>query len=366
MDYNAIRRKSRKIRVGKIFVGGDAPVTVQSMTNTDPCDFEATRRQIEEAAAAGCDIIRLAIPDREAVGTLYRLKESGISLPLVADIHFSASLAILAAEAGADKIRINPGNIGEPDRVKAVADACRKAGIPIRVGVNSGSLDKKQLALYGAPTAEALAASALENVALLERYDFEDIVVAIKSSDVGRMAEANRIVAEACDYPLHLGVTEAGSEQIGSVKSAVGIGSLLLSGIGDTLRVSLTADPVREVEKGRAILAALGMDRRAAVELVSCPTCGRTKVDLIPLVAAFEARTNELHPVRRLKVAIMGCAVNGPGEARDADLGIAGGVGEGLLFRRGRIIRKIPEDRIVDTLIDEINNFRDDESAGDE
>lgn len=355
-----LRRQTRKIRVGNTFIGGDAPLSVQSMTNTDPLDYEATKRQIEAAAAAGCDIIRLAIPNKEAAEVLYRLKASGLSIPLVADIHFSASLAILAAEAGADKIRINPGNIGEADRVKAVADACRKAGIPIRVGVNSGSLEKKQLAAHGgAPTAEALAASALENVALLERYDFNDIVVAIKSSDISRMVKANRIVAAACDYPLHLGVTEAGSETLGSIKSAMGIGSLLLDGIGDTLRVSLTADPLREVEKGRAILSALGLDRHSPVELVSCPTCGRTRVDLIPLVAAFEARCGELHPIRRLKVAIMGCAVNGPGEARDADLGIAGGVGEGLLFRHGEIVRKVPEDQIVDVLIEEINAYRD-------
>lgn len=359
MEYNRIRRQTKKIRVGKAFIGGNAPLTVQSMTNTDTCDYEATRAQIAAAEAAGCDIIRLAIPNKEAASTLYKLKDSGLTIPLVADIHFNASLAILAAEAGADKIRINPGNIGDADRVKAVADICRQKNIPIRVGVNSGSLDKKLLAKYGAPTAEALAESALENAAMLERYDFDNIVVAIKASDVYRMTKANRLVAEACDYPLHLGVTEAGSETLGTVKSAVGIGSLLLDGIGDTLRVSLTADPLREVEKGRAILSSLGLDRRACIELVSCPTCGRTRVALIELVKAFEARMDELHPIRRLKVAIMGCAVNGPGEARDADLGIAGGVGEGLLFSHGAIVKKIPEDKIVDTLIEAINNYRD-------
>jgi len=359
MEERRIRRKTKEIKIGNTLIGGNAPITVQSMTNTDSLDFDATYRQIKAAEAAGCDIIRMAFPEQGAAETLYRLKCSDIAIPIVADIHFSAKLAILAAEAGADKIRINPGNIGESDRVKAVADICRLKNIPIRVGVNSGSLEKDLLALHGAPTAKALAASALENVKLLEKFDFDNIVVAIKASDVWRMVEANRIVAAACDYPLHLGVTEAGSEALGTVKSAMGIGSLLLDGIGDTLRVSLTADPVREVEKGRAILSALGLDTRSKIDLVSCPTCGRTKIDLIPLVAAFEKRMDELNPIRRLKVAIMGCAVNGPGEARDADLGIAGGVGEALLFSHGEIVKKIPEDKVVDTLIEAINNYRD-------
>ena len=359
MEERKIRRKSRAIKVGNIWIGGNAPITVQSMTNTDSLDFDATYRQIKAAEAAGCDIIRMAFPEQGVAETLYKLKCSDISIPIVADIHFSAKLAILAAEAGADKIRINPGNIGDNDRVKAVADICRQKNIPIRVGVNSGSLEKGLLALHGAPTAEALAASALENVKLLEKFDFENIVVAIKASDVWRMVEANRIVAERCHYPLHLGVTEAGSEALGTVKSAMGIGSLLLDGIGDTLRVSLTADPIREVEKGRAILSALGLDQKSKIDLVSCPTCGRTKIDLIALVDAFEKRMDELSPVRRLKVAIMGCAVNGPGEARDADLGIAGGVGEALLFSHGEIVKKIPEDKVVDTLIEAINSYRD-------
>lgn len=352
--------KTRKlIRVGALALGGDAPITVQSMTNTPSSDYEATYRQMKALEAAGCDIIRMAVPDKAAVEVLYRLKLSDITMPIVADIHFNASLAIAAMEAGADKVRINPGNIGDADRVKAVAKAAALHGVPIRVGVNSGSLEKKQLALYGAPTAEALAASAMENVRLLERYDFDRIVVAIKSSDVKRMVEANRLVSAACDYPLHLGVTEAGSELAGTVKSAIGIGSLLLDGIGNTIRVSLTADPIREVEKGRAILSALSLDQKQKIQLVSCPTCGRTKIDLISLVSAFEARMDELHPARRLKVAIMGCAVNGPGEARDADLGIAGGVGEALLFSHGEIIKKIPEDSVVDELIKAINSYRD-------
>ncbi len=350
-------KERKKVAVGSLFMGGDAPITVQSMTNTPSGDYESTYRQMKALEAAGCDIIRMAVPDKESVEVLYRLKNSDITMPLVADIHFNASLAIMAMEAGADKIRINPGNIGDNERVKAVAKAASLHNIPIRVGVNSGSLEKKQLSLYGAPTAEALAASALENVRLLEQYDFDNIVVAIKSSDVFRMVEANRIVAASCPYPLHLGVTEAGSELSGTVKSAIGIGSLLLDGIGNTIRVSLTADPLREVEKGRAILSALSLDSRAKIQLVSCPTCGRTKIDLISLVAAFEKRMDELHPSRFLKVAIMGCAVNGPGEARDADIGIAGGVREALLFSRGKIIKKIPEDRVVDELIAAINAF---------
>ncbi len=359
MDYNAIRRKSREIKVGSVSVGGMSAVSVQSMTNTDSCDFEATYKQIKAAEAVGCDIIRMAIPSKDAIPTLYKLKCSDIKIPIVADIHFSSSLAILAAEAGADKIRINPGNIGDSDRVKAVADACRSKNIPIRIGVNSGSLDKKLLSKFGAPTAEALAESALENARLLERFDFENIIIAIKSSDVHRMTSATMLVADACDYPLHLGVTEAGSETLGTVKSAVGIGSLLLGGVGDTIRVSLTADPIREIEKGRAILSSLGMDKHSVVDIVFCPTCGRTRIDMIGLVSEFEEHISELHPKRRLKVAIMGCAVNGPGEARDADIGVAGGIGEGLLFKHGEIVRKIPEDLIVKTLIDEINSYED-------
>lgn len=352
-------QERKLVKVGALALGGNAPITVQSMTNTPSGDYEATYRQMKALEAAGCDIIRMAVPDKEAAEVLYRLKCSDITMPIVADIHFNAKLAIMAMEAGADKVRINPGNIGDNGRVKAVAKAAMQYGVPIRVGVNSGSLEKKQLSLYGAPTAEALAASALENVRLLEQFDFDNIVVAIKSSDVFRMVEANRIVAASCPYPLHLGVTEAGSELSGTVKSAIGIGSLLLDGIGNTIRVSLTADPLREVEKGRAILSALSLDSKAKIQLVSCPTCGRTKIDLISLVSAFEKRMNELHPVRYLKVAIMGCAVNGPGEAKDADLGIAGGVGEALLFSHGEIIKKIPEERVVDELIAAINAYRD-------
>ncbi len=357
MMYNEIRRKTKKIRIGDIYVGGDATVKVQSMTNTDSEDFDATYGQIKRLEAAGCEIIRMTVPTMEAAAVLGRLKASDIAIPIVADIHFDYRLAIAAAKAGADKIRINPGNIGDLDRVKAVVEVCREREIPIRIGVNSGSLDKKILAKYGAPTGEALAESAMENIAALEHFGFDNTIVAIKSSDVGRMIRANEIVAASCDYPIHLGVTEAGGDKMGSVKSAVGIGSMLTRGIGDTLRVSLTADPVLEIERGRAILAALGMDSRAMINVVSCPTCGRTKIDLIGLSSAFEARMDELHPSRPVKVAIMGCVVNGPGEAGDADIGIAGGNGEAVLFCHGKILRKLPEASVLDALIEEINRL---------
>ncbi len=355
MDYNSIRRKTKKIKVGSIFVGGDSPVTVQSMTNTDSRDAEATFAQMKALENAGCDIVRMTVPDLDSAKTVFKVKEKGIKIPVVADIHFDYRLALAAADMGADKIRINPGNIGDDGNVKAVVMKCREKGIPIRLGINSGSLEKDVLAKYGAPTAEALALSALNNIRTLERFDFDDIIVAIKSSDVARMAKANRIVAAECGYPIHLGVTEAGSQKRGTVKSAIGIGSMLLDGIGDTLRVSLTADPVLEVGAGRDILNALGMDARSKINIVSCPTCGRTKIDLIPLVNELESRLGEIKYEGPLKIAVMGCVVNGPGEAADADIGIAGGVGEGMLFKKGKIIRKVPESEIIDTLIKEIN-----------
>lgn len=357
MDFNEIRRKTRAVKVGGVTIGGGAPISVQSMTNTDSSDFDATYAQMKALERVGCDIVRMTVPDMDAARTLARLKESDLTLPIVADIHFDYKLAIASADAGADKIRVNPGNIGAADRIKAVADHCRRLGIPIRIGVNSGSLDKAVLAKYGAPTGEALAESALDNIRALERYDFENIIVAIKSSDVWRMMTANRIVAAACDYPIHLGVTEAGGDRMGTVKSAVGIGSILASGIGDTLRVSLTADPLLEIERGRAILSALGLNNRQLVEVVSCPTCGRTKIDLIALAGQFEARLAELHPSRPVKVAIMGCVVNGPGEAKDADVGIAGGVGEALLFKKGEVVAKLSEDKVLDALVEEINKI---------
>lgn len=361
MNYNEIRRKSKKIKVGNLYIGGDAPISVQSMTNTPTEDYEATYIQVKALEGAGCDIVRLAVPTDRAVDTIYKLKCSDIKIPLVADIHFNYRLALMCADAGADKIRINPGNIGESDRIRAVADKCRAKNIPIRIGVNSGSIEKDILAKYGAPTSDALAQSALNNISLLERYDFDNIIVAIKSSDVSRMVEANKIVAASCNYPIHLGVTEAGSEKRGSVKSAIGIGGALLLGIGDTIRVSLTADPVNEVKIGKEILEALGImknSQSASVDLVSCPTCGRTKVDIISLVNEFESRRDEINPQRNLKVAIMGCVVNGPGEACEADIGIAGGVREGILFKKGKEICRVPENEIVDRLIEEINRMQ--------
>ena len=352
--------KSERIRVraGNVEIGGGAPVSVQSMTNTDTHDFDATYTQIKRLEAAGCDIVRLAVPDLDAVETVRRLKQSDIATPLVADIHFDYRIAVACCEAGIDKIRINPGNIGSRDRVAEVVAACRERQIPIRIGVNSGSLERELLRKYGSPTPEALAESALGHVRILEELNYDRIVISIKSSDVRTMIRANRILHAACPYPLHIGVTEAGSAHIGTLKSAVGIGSLLCDGIGDTIRVSLTADPQLEVSEGRALLAALGMDTRSLIEIVSCPTCGRTKIDLISLVSRFENEyLPRLHPSRKLKVALMGCAVNGPGEAREADIGIAGGNGEALLFKNGEIVMKLPESELLDRLCEEINKL---------
>ncbi len=354
--YNLYRRKSKKIKVGDLFIGSDAPISVQSMTNTPTDDFDATYAQVRALEDAGCEVIRMAIPDFNCVKTVYRLREAGIRSALVADIHFDYRLALEVAEAGIDKIRINPGNIGDNSKIKAVADKCSGLNIPIRIGVNSGSVDKKILAKYAGVTAEALAESALENIALLEQFDFGNIIVAVKSSDVRMMIAANRIVAESCNYPMHIGVTEAGSERGGSIKGAIGIGSLLADGIGDTLRVSLTADPTTEVARARDILSSLGLDVKNPVNIVSCPTCGRTKVDMIETVALLEKRVGEIKTRRPIKVAVMGCAVNGPGEAREADIGIAGGDGEFLLFKKGQKIRKLSVENAVDELIKEIND----------
>lgn len=349
------RRKTRQIQVGNVRIGGDAPISVQSMTNTDPLDFEATSAQISALCAAGCDIVRLAIPNTAAVRTLAKLKEQFPQTPLVADIHFDYKLALGALDAGVDKIRINPGNIGDRERVRAVADAARRRGVPIRIGVNSGSLESHILEKYGAPTPMALAESALYHAELLEACDFHDIAISVKASTVRAMIEANRILAEKTDYPLHLGVTEAGGAHTGSIKSAIGIGALLSEGIGDTIRVSLTADPVLEVKEGRAILSALDLLEEKQIDIVSCPTCGRTKIDLIPLLSEFEAELDR-HSLRSvpIKVAFMGCIVNGPGEAREADIGVAGGDGIGVIFRRGVPMEKVKMDEIVPTLIKEI------------
>jgi (E)-4-hydroxy-3-methylbut-2-enyl-diphosphate synthase len=336
----------KQINVGGVKIGGGAPVTVQSMTNTKTGDVAATVAQIKRLEAAGCDIVRVAVPDMEAARAIGEIKAQ-IAIPLVADIHFDHRLALMAAEAGADKIRINPGNIGGEDNVRAVADMCRKRGIPIRIGVNGGSLERDLLEAFGGVTRAALAESALRHIRLLQKFDFDDICVSVKTSDVRLTIEAYRLLSETVDYPLHLGVTEAGTEYMGLVKSAVGIGTLLSEGIGDTIRVSLTAPPEREVRAGIAILKSLGL-RRGGAELISCPTCGRTRIDLIPIAEEVERRLESLD--RDITVAVMGCAVNGPGEARRADYGIAGGDGEGVLFKKGETVGKVPMDKLVDAL----------------
>lgn len=360
MKYNEIRRKSKEVQVGNRRIGGTAPIMIQSMTNTDTLDAAATVAQIAAMEQKGCDIVRVSVPTLAAADTILAIKEAGITVPIVADIHFDYKIALRCAELGFDKIRINPGNIGDDDRVKAVCDACRSRNIPIRIGVNSGSLEKHILAKHGAPTPEALCESALYHASLLERFDFDQIVISIKASTVPDMIRANRMLATACPYALHLGVTEAGGGERGLVKSAIGVGSLLCDGIGDTLRVSLTDDPVLEVDAAKKILSAVGMEGQCGLNIVSCPTCSRTKIDLIPLVKQFEAAVKEagLEDVP-VKVALMGCVVNGPGEAREADVGIAGGIGEAVLFRHGEIVEKIPEDRVIERLIAEVRLLKD-------
>ena len=334
-------------------IGGGAKISVQSMLNKPAEDIEGSVRQAKELEAAGCEIIRAAVPDMDAVRLIAALKEA-VSVPIVADIHFNYKLALESVAAGVDKIRINPGNIGDNDRVKAVADACRLKNIPIRIGVNSGSLEKHILAKYGHPTAEALCDSALYHASLLEQFDFIDIVLSMKSSDVATMVQAYRLASQRCDYPLHLGVTEAGTRRMGIIKSAVGIGALLVDGIGDTIRVSLTDDPVEEVYAAKDILRSLDMGEKG-VRFVSCPTCGRTKIDLIALANEAERRLKNCK--KDITVAIMGCVVNGPGEAREADIGIAGGDGMGLVFKKDEIIAKVPEDRLIDVLLEEIKKM---------
>lgn len=343
----------KQVTAGNVKIGGGAKITIQSMLNVPASDIENGVKQAVELEKAGCEIIRAAIPNKEAVALIPALKEA-VSIPVVADIHFDYRLALEAVEAGIDKIRINPGNIGSDDRVKAVADACRRKNIPIRIGVNSGSLEKEILAKYGHPTPQALCDSALYHASLLNKFDFDDIVLSMKSSDVATMVKAYELAAEQCDYPLHLGVTEAGTERMGLIKSAAGIGSLLLKGIGDTIRVSLTADPVKEIYAAKDILKALDIDR-SGIQFVSCPTCGRTKIDLIGLADEAERRLRDCK--KNIKVAIMGCVVNGPGEAREADIGIAGGDGNGLVFRKGEILRKVSEDKLIDALIEEIEKL---------
>ncbi len=359
MNYNQIRRKTPTLRVGRIAIGGESPIAIQSMTNTDTHDVAATIAQIKALASAGCDIVRITVPDMEAAETVRIIKEQGITTPIVADIHFDYRIALRCAEYGIDKIRINPGNIGDDDRVRAVAEACKSRNIPIRIGVNSGSLEKHILEKYGAPTAEALCESGLCHAALLEKYDFHDIVISIKASTVPTMIAANRLLAARCPYPLHLGVTEAGGAEMGQIKSAAGIGSLLCDGIGDTFRVSLTADPVREVAAAQKILTALGVEGQCGLQIISCPTCGRTKIDLIDLHARFETAAREAGLMDLpVKVALMGCIVNGPGEARETDIGIAGGKGEALLIARGEILGKITEEAIIPTLIEKLKEMK--------
>jgi (E)-4-hydroxy-3-methylbut-2-enyl-diphosphate synthase len=347
------RKSTRKIKIGNVFIGGDAPISVQSMTNTKTHDICATTQQIQELAAAGCDIVRLAIPDEQAAQAIEQIKDL-TDIPLIADIHFDYRLALMVIERGIDALRINPGNIGGKENVQAVVKAAKKQQIPIRIGVNAGSLDKKFLAKYGGhPTAEALVASALEHVRLLEQEDFFDIKISLKAHDVPLTIAAYRLMSQTVDYPLHLGITEAGTYHSGVVKSAVGIGTLLAEGIGDTLRVSLTGNPVHEVKVGNEILKSLGL-KEYGPTLISCPTCGRCNIDLASIASKVEVRLAEIKVP--LTVAVMGCVVNGPGEAKEADVGIAGGKGEGLVFRKGEIVRKVAEDQLVAALFEEINH----------
>ncbi|MBS5726038.1 MAG: flavodoxin-dependent (E)-4-hydroxy-3-methylbut-2-enyl-diphosphate synthase [Clostridiales bacterium] len=348
-----MRRKTRTVHVGSVAIGGDAPVSIQSMTNRPARDFEGTIAQIQSLAASGCEIVRIAVPDTETAAVFSKAKQAGVTVPLVADIHFDYRIALEALRHGADKIRINPGNIGSRQRVRIVADACKSAGVPIRIGVNGGSLEKSLLEKYGSPTADALAESALRQAEMLEDMNFHNIVISIKSSRVDTMIHACRAVAAQSDYPLHLGVTEAGTQYSGIIKNAMGIGALLCDGIGDTIRVTLTADPAAEIEAAKEILAAAGV-RKKGITVVSCPTCGRTKIDLISLAEAYKKAVANLDiGDKTITAAIMGCAVNGPGEAREADFGVAGGDGCAVLFRRGQQVCRIEEGELLDVLMKE-------------
>lgn len=345
------RRISKKIKVGNTSIGGDSPVSVQSMLNVPASNIEKSVEQAKELVAAGCQIIRFAVPDMEAVKLIPAIKEA-VEVPLVADIHFDYRLALESVAAGIDKVRINPGNIGDECRVKAVANACKSHGIPIRIGVNSGSLEKEILAKFGGVTPEAMVESGMYHASLLEKFDFYDIIISMKSSNVVNMIEAYELCAQRCNYPLHLGVTEAGTERMGIIKSSVGIGSLLARGIGDTIRVSLTDEPVKEVFAAFDILKSLGL-KNDSPYLISCPTCGRTKIDLIGVAKKVEERL--IGCKKPIKVAVMGCIVNGPGEAKEADIGIAGGDGCGLIFKKGEIVRKVDEKDLVEELMKEID-----------
>ena len=360
MKYNEFRRTARKVKVGGVIVGGTSPISVQSMTNTDPHDISATLGQVRALERCGCDIVRLTVPDKESADVISAIKREDVKIPIVADIHYSHKVAIAAVNAGADKIRINPGNIGSRNGIFELVKACSERNVPIRIGVNSGSLDKDLLDKYDSPCAEALADSAIRQAEMLEEMDFHDIILSVKSSDPLTMIQANRIVADKTDYPLHLGVTEAGAGNSAIIKSSVGVGSLLSEGIGDTVRISLTDDPCREIEAANALLQALGLTDKRQMEIISCPTCGRTKIDLFSLHSRFEAAAKAAGIDRLdIKVALMGCGVNGPGEAREADVGIAGGVGDAILFKRGEIVSKVREEEIIDRLILEILKMQD-------
>lgn len=344
-----MRHKTRQIKLGDIAIGGEAPVSVQSMCNTDTRDVAATLAQIDQLQQIGCEIVRVAVPDQQAAEALGAIRQ-GMSIPLIADIHFDYRLALTALQQGVDGLRLNPGNIGARWKVEEVVQACRERAVPIRIGVNGGSLEKELLGRYGHPTAEAMAESALGHIRILEELNYSEIKVSLKASDVHRTVDAYRLLAKQIDYPLHIGITEAGTTWAGTIKSAVGLGTLLYDGLGDTLRVSLTGDPVQEVKVGWEILKSLGLRERGPV-FVSCPTCGRCEVELISVAEEVERRLHDLP--RALTIAVMGCAVNGPGEAREADLGIAGGKGQGLLFSKGEIVRKVPQAELADALVEE-------------
>ena len=348
------RTQTKIIKIGDRVIGGDNPILIQSMCNTKTEDAEATVKQILELEAAGCEIIRVAVPTMEAAEALTEIKKR-IHIPLVADIHFDYRLAIAAIEHGADKIRINPGNIGSMDRVKAVVDKAKEYWIPIRVGVNSGSLEKHLIQKYGGVTAEGIVESALDKVSLIEQLGYDNLVISIKSSDVMMCVKAHELIAEQTNYPLHVGITEAGTLTSGNIKSAIGLGIILNQGIGDTIRVSLTGNPVEEIKSAKLILRTLGL-RKGGIEVVSCPTCGRTRIDLIGLANQVETMVTEFDHLN-IKVAVMGCVVNGPGEAKEADLGVAGGIGEGLLIRKGEVIRKVPEEHLLEALREELQNM---------
>ncbi len=347
------KKKTREIHIGNRVIGGDNPILIQSMTNTKTEDVAATVAQIKELTQAGCDIIRCAVPTMEAAEAIAKIKEQ-VDIPVVADIHFDYRLAIAAMEHGADKIRINPGNIGSIDRIKAVVDVAKEKNIPIRVGVNSGSLEKELVEKYHGVTAEGIVESALDKVRIIEELGYNNLVVSIKSSDVLMCVRAHELISEQIDYPLHVGITESGTITSGNIKSAIGLGLILNQGIGDTIRVSLTGDPVEEIKSAKLILRTLGL-RKGGIEVVSCPTCGRTQIDLISLANQVENIVAQ-YPLD-IKVAVMGCVVNGPGEAKEADLGVAGGIGEGLLIKHGEVVKKVPEDQLLDTLRYELEHW---------